>query len=117
MASTRNNNTRENYLIQTGVNKNSGLYRLNENFSINNKTFLPDFGLNPAQLPRQSQSVYNNSVDVESSLFGINATNLVNPTQPIKGTNITLPVVRFYNKNTLIMPKGLVMEKDQRPLK
>tara|TARA_B100001287_G_C22637554_1_gene508385 strand:+ start:788 stop:1141 length:354 start_codon:yes stop_codon:yes gene_type:complete len=117
MASTRNNNTRENYSIQTSVNKNSNIYRLNDNFSINNRTFLPDFGLNPAQLPRESQVMYNNSVDVESSLFGINATNLVNPREPIKGSNITRPVIRFYNKNALIMPKGLVMENDQRPLK
>lgn len=117
MASTRNKNTRENYSIQTNLNKNSDMYRLNDNFSINNKTFLPDFGLNPAQLPRDSQVMYNNSVDVESSLFGINATNLVNPRESIKGSNITRPVIRFYNKNALIMPKGIVMEKDQRPLK
>ena len=55
MASTRNNNTRENYSIQTSVNKNSNIYRLNDNFSINNRNFLTDLSLNQEKIHKNSK--------------------------------------------------------------
>ena len=38
-------------------------------------------GITPSHMPREAFS--KNSVEIESSLFGINSTNLVNPQQPI----------------------------------
>jgi len=66
-------------------------------------------------MPRNS--IAPNSVDLESSLRGIGATNLINPTVPVPLQNIHMPTIRFFDRNELIMPKDLAIEGNQRPLK
>jgi|TARA_Y100000816_G_C25943527_1_gene492152 hypothetical protein len=115
MASTRNKNTRENYNIEKQELRLQTDFMINNNFSNNDRTYFPDFGLNPSQLPREQLS--QNSVEVESALFGINATNLENPRAPLKDQQVNMDYVRFFDKPELIMPGDLVLEGNQRPLR
>ena len=115
MASTRNKNTLENYKIEKLENRMQTDFMINNHFSKNNQTYLPDFGLNPSQIPREKLSA--NSVEIESSLFGINATNLESPQEPVKDQKINMNYVRFWDRPELIMPGDLVIEPNQRPLR
>ena len=64
-------------------------------------------------MPREAFS--KNSVEIESSLFGINSTNLVNPQQPIVPELIKLPEVSYFKKIPMFIPEPLVVQKNQRP--
>jgi hypothetical protein len=64
-------------------------------------------------MPREAFSM--NSVEIESSLFGINANNLVNPQAPITPVLIRLPEVCYFNTLPLYIPEPLVVEAAQRP--
>ena len=57
-----------------------------------------------------------NPNDIESFLFGIGSTNLVNPQTPVNPElkkHDSLSIVD--RKVPLIMPKDLILEADQRP--
>ncbi|NBO41098.1 MAG: hypothetical protein EBU92_06150 [Betaproteobacteria bacterium] len=74
---------------------------------------IPCVGIMPSQMPREAFS--RNSVDIESALFGINSTNLVETQQPVVPQLTTLPEVSFFGRMQLVMPDPLVIEKSQRP--
>jgi len=115
MASTRNNNTREDYLLQQKSYKTSRNYIDFKN-SANGaayKTALPVLGITPSHMPREAFS--NNSVDIEGALFGINSTNLVNPQPTVVPSLKKLPEVSYFDRMRVIMPEPLVVEKNQRP--
>ena len=57
----------------------------------------------------------NNPIEIESSLFGINSTNLVQPQKPVKPDLKTIPMRQFFQRTPMIMPTPLVMEDNQRP--
>ena len=103
MASTRNNNTPGNYLLEQ---RN---YTLTQAYT----TALPALGFNPSYMPRGT--FVENPIDVESALFGINSTNLVNPQEPVIPYKKHVPTVCFFNTQALIMPRPLVIENKQRP--
>lgn len=116
MASTRNKNTPGNYYLEQRNSTLSEQYKLYEN-SQNGaayNTMLPGNGLNVARIPRTHMS--HNPVDIESSLFGINSTNLVNPAKPTKPSLINLQTTDVYKKEPVFLPEHLVIEKHQRPL-
>ena len=115
MASTRNNNTPSDYCLQQRSIKNSRNY-LDYTFAANGRAYknaLPEFGITPSHMPREAFS--NNSVDIETSLFGIGSTNLVNPQAPITPNLKLLPEVSYFDRLQTIMPEPLVIEKNQRP--
>ena len=64
-------------------------------------------------MPREAFS--KNSVQIESSLFGINSTNLVNPEKPILPKLIKLPEVSYFEKIQTFMPEPIVINNNQRP--
>ena len=115
MASTKNKNTTSDYCLQqrdfrgifthvTYVNAQNGKAYVDA---------LPEIGYLPTYMSRESFS--KNSVDIESSLFGINSTNLVNPAPNFNPEPLLPNYVNLYNPNPTIMPKPLVIEKNQRP--
>jgi len=115
MASTRSKNTIGNYCLEQNEYKQAQVYTLypNSQYGVAYNTQLPGLGLLPAQMPGNQLS--NNALDIESFLFGINSTNLVNPAptfypqlKPLCSTNI------FKKRHTYI-PEPLVIEKNQRP--
>lgn len=79
MASTRNINTRGNYNLEQehfNLSRENVLYAHNPQGRayINS---MPSIGYMPNRMPRDTLS--NNPIEIESTLFGINSTNLVKP--------------------------------------
>jgi len=58
----------------------------------------------------------NNASDIESALFGIGATNLVKPKEPVVAQINCLPNKKFFNRPQSFLPEPLVVEKFQRPV-
>tara|TARA_Y100000992_G_scaffold302395_1_gene276380 strand:+ start:3471 stop:3839 length:369 start_codon:yes stop_codon:yes gene_type:complete len=75
---------------------------------------LPGFGFTPSKLPGQNLS--SNYITIESQLFGINANNLVNPQNKQSPNYTNLPFWDITPKSDAILPKPLVIQRDQRPL-
>lgn len=115
MASTRNKNTPGNYCLEQREFKSARQYTLypNSQYGAAYDTRLPGNGLLPAQMPGNKLS--HNSSDVESFLFGINSTNLVNPAPCFVPELATLSSANIFEKGPVYVPEPLVIEKNQRP--
>ena len=116
MTSTRNKNTQGNYYLEQksfSLMNKYDLYKQSQ-YGLAHNTSMPDIIYRPSFLPRETLS--KNPIEIESLLFGINSTNLVEPKKPIKPQLKTLPTNKFFERNPIIMPKSLVIEKNQRPL-
>jgi hypothetical protein len=115
MASTRNKNTTSAYRLQQNeFNKSLNYIEFKNGFS--GAAFnqaIPTVGIMPSKMPRDAFS--HNSVDIESALFGINSTNLVQKQTPIIPSLKPLPEVSFFTRMHMVMPNPLVVEKNQRP--
>ena len=109
MASTRNINTPGNYCLEEHSFRQSANYTLyaNSQYGAAFDTRLPGNGLNPGQIPDNKLS--NNSTDIESFLFGINSTNLVNPAPCFKPDLKKLSGVNLYKKEPTIMKTTCVI--------
>lgn len=115
MASTRNNNTKGNYCLQQKSFNNSMLYNsyVNSQWGSASNTAIPTLGITPSHMPWNTLS--SNPVDIESSLFGINSTNLVENKLPVQPELKNVPMVAFFDIQSVIMPEKFVVQKDQRP--
>ena len=115
MAATRNKNTKENYVLeQRGLHlaRDYELYKNAPNGPAYT-TGLPEFGFNPSTMGRDNFAY--NSIDIETALFGINSTNLVDPQRPVVPERKTLPEIKYFDRlPKLIMPMPLVIENNQR---
>ena len=115
MASTRNNNTKGDYCLQQNSYKHSLDY--NEyKYSQAGRAYenaIPCVGIMPSHMPREAFS--KNSVEIESSLFGINSTNLVNPEKPIVPQLTKMPEISYFDRLPIYMPEHMVVQTDQRP--
>lgn len=115
MASTRNNNTPGDYCQQQKSYKQSLDYNEYQYSQVGRayKNALPCMGITPSHMPREAFS--QNSIEIESALFGINSTNLVNPQKPVVPQLKQLPGVSYFERLQTFMPEPLVVEKYQRP--
>jgi hypothetical protein len=116
MASTRNKNTRGNYCLEEVSYSHARIYTIYKNSGYGEayNTQLPGNGLNPAQIP--SNKLSNNAVDIESFLFGVNSTNLVESKPPCLVPELThLSSANLYESEPTYIPEPLVVEKNQRP--
>jgi hypothetical protein len=115
MTSTRNRNTRGDYALEQEAYTSSKIYTsyLYASQGCAYQPSLPEIGINPSRMPRQTLS--KNPIEIESMLFGINSTNLVNPQKPIKPELKRIPTSIFFNRLPVHMPKPLVVENNQRP--
>lgn len=115
MTSTRNKNTQSDYNLTQQSYKQSREW-IDYQHSSNGSAYsiaLPSLGFNPSYIPRTEFS--HNSVDIESSLFGINLNNLVNPTPFVTPEFKTLPLKEFFQTLPIIMPENLIVPRNQRP--
>jgi len=115
MASTRNKNTCGDYRLEQDVNHFHRDYLLYNNSSTG-EPFNPAFagdGVNFGKMPRNVLS--QNPIDIESTLFGIGSTNLVNPKKPTLAKINKIQEKPFMTKMALTLPDPLVVEKNQRP--
>ena len=117
MASTRNKNTSGNYCLEQNQylqNREYTLYK-NSQYGEAYNTRLAGNGLNPGQMPWTTMS--HNAPDIETFLFGINSTNLVNKSPPVLIPKLKqLHSWDLYDKSSIFIPEPLVIEKHQRPL-
>ena len=114
MASTRNKNNYNNYCHAQAELEKHRKYVIQPMKRINDHSAYPNVGINaPQYMPNTSLS--NNSVDIESRLFGINATNLVNPQKPMYPVLHKLPTVTFFERPYQIYPKFTYHTDNQRP--
>jgi hypothetical protein len=113
MASTRNINTPGNYALEEKQYKHAQQYSLYKNSQYGEaySTKMPGNGLLPGQLPANQLS--RNPTEIESFLFGINSTNLVNPEPPLVPELKCLETANIYKKPANIMPLPLVIEKNR----
>ena len=115
MASTRNNNTPGDYCYQQkqyALSRQHLMYP-NSQAGAAYDTKLPGRGLNPGQIPDYKLSY--NGIDIESFLFGINSTNLVNRAPIFKPELKKLPSVNLFEVQPTVMPIPFIMDTTQRP--
>lgn len=116
MAATRNKNTKENYYLEQRSLRMGRDYELYKNAPNGHayKPALPELGFNPSIMGRDNFSY--NSIDIETALFGINTTNLVDPQAPVVPDLKSLPEIKYFDRTPkIIMPMPLVIENKQRP--
>lgn len=114
MASTRNRNTRGDYNLQQrnyNLSQNYTLYP-NSQYGSAYKTQLAGNALLPGQIPADKLST--NAPDIESFLFGINSTNLVNPAPCFEPQLINNSSFDIYKNEPTLMPTPLTLTP-QRP--
>ena len=119
MASTRNNNTPGNYCLQQRSYHEASTYLTYKN-GANGYAYdsrLPGNGLLAGQVPMPLLS--RNAADIESFLWGVNATNLVEPQRTPFVPELTPPTesANLYTKETVWLPEPLAVQKGQRPLR
>lgn len=117
MASTRNKNTRSDFKIEQNSQNLARNYVAFEN-GYAGKAYEPGLafesvGILPTKMSREHFA--QNSVDIESALFGINSTNLVEKKEPVVPQLKNLPEVKFFERMAVFMPEPLVVEKYARP--
>ena len=115
MASTRNKNTPGNYCLDQRQNVNIETWQLYTNGAngLAYDTRLAGTGLVQGQMPWSTLS--HNPVDIETFLFGIGSTNLVNPVNPLTPELKCLNSANLFKKQDIIMPIPLAASKTQRP--
>jgi hypothetical protein len=115
MASTRNNNMPSDYCLQQRSymdNRNYIEYKYSQQGRAYDNA-IPCMGITPSHMPREAFS--HNSVEIESSLFGINATNLVTPQKPVEPELKKLKEISYFERLSVLMPEAMVVQTDQRP--
>ena len=113
MASTRNKNTASDYSIQQKSYKLSKNYVMSTNKRLSNNTALPELGVFANHIPNTELS--HNPTDIESSLFGINSTNLVEPQPKVIPQFKQMPTVKFYDRVPLIKNQPYTVKTNNRP--
>lgn len=115
MASTRNKNTPQNYCLEQRDNNLANTYTHYINSSYGNaySNSIPCLGITPSHMPRDTLS--HNPIEIESFLFGIGSTNLVDPKSPVNPQYKSVPMVSYFDRLPLIIPEPLVIQPRQRP--
>jgi hypothetical protein len=114
MSSTRNKNCPGDYKLEQNINTRIDSYGLEKNSSVAYQNYLPGDGLLPAKNARKT--LCENYTDVESALFGIGSTNLVNPQGPTTPSFQPIQSLNVIDRIATQVPEPLVVEKGQRPM-
>ena len=115
MAATRNKNSTGNYNLERRDTLLQRHYETNPIYAVPTLEAFPTLGIRPTHMSRDTFTNNGNGIDIESRLFGINSTNLVQPEAPLQPSFKTLPDISFFELLPLIMPKPMVIESRQRP--
>ena len=114
MASTRNINNITNYCYTQLEQQKWRAHVTQPMRRVNQEPAYPNVGINAPQYMPNTQ-LSKDSVDIESRLFGINSTNLVNPQKPMQPTLYQLPTTTFFERPYQIYPKFHYSKDNQRP--
>jgi|TARA_B100001769_G_C22085244_1_gene584968 hypothetical protein len=113
MASTRNNNMRSDYKLQQHQFEKTRNYMITPLNDTIIKVQYPIFGINYQSAPAMQLS--NNSVDLESELYGIGSTNLIKPKEKVETNINTLNNIVFMERLEPIETHFTTLE-NQRPM-
>jgi hypothetical protein len=112
MASTRSKNTQGDYnLEQFSYNDRHSIIMDIKKQTPDNK-YLPGNGLLQGNVP--SRDLANNYTDIESSLFGIGSTNLVQPLPTVVPDINEYRSLNIIDKTPMIVPTPLFVDTKQR---
>jgi len=77
---------------------------------------LPDLGIINGMMSTgyNHNIISNNTSDIESTLFGINSTNLVQKRPAVTPSINSLSYCKWFPRNNVFLPAPLVIEKSQR---
>lgn len=114
MASTRTKNTSGNYDLEQWSNRSQVGYYTSSTYGPAQQTMLPGDGLLAGNVSRTQLA--NNSCDVESLLFGIGSTNLVQPRPEVVPIISQLKSLNVIDRLPVLLPAPLVVDLNQRPL-
>lgn len=116
MASTRNKNTPGDYALEQW-SKNRQFQTKVYTHGAQGKSQVQMYAGNGLINGRiHARDLAKNDCDIESFLFGIGSTNLVNPLPPVKPDINVLQSLNVVDKKPMIIPENLIVEPDQRPL-
>ena len=117
MASTKNKNTFGNYRAEQFINTSIDSYStyVNGGSALAYSNHLAGDGLLMGKNARST--LCNNYIDVESQLFGIDATNLVNPKMDVTPEFRYVQSLNIINRLPVLIPEPLIVDKYQRPQK
>ncbi len=120
MASTRNKNTRGDYLEEDKCNRKNLEYRTYEHSQYGKpKSFLDVYKLPNTTLstrPIAQESMSHNHVDIESYLRGISATDLEREHPKFIAELKEFKSIKLFDTVPLIMPKQTTNDQGYRPL-
>ena len=114
MASTRNINTPGNYEAEQVALKQEAEYSVYKGFGKPEEVCLPGNWILSGRMAPQVLSY--NPIDIESSLFGINSTNLVDPQPPVKPEIKILPSLNLTPTKTVIVMEPKPANVTRKPL-
>jgi hypothetical protein len=115
MTSTRNKNTIQDYRIECKSYADTRQW-IQYPYSTYGQAYdvsIPSLGITPSRMPWNTLS--NNPVDIESSLLGINSTNLVYPQPEVIPELKHIPMKSYFETIPLILPETFVTSSIQRP--
>lgn len=112
MASTRNKNTLGNYRLEDAGNQAQAGFWVQ--YGTPTQTFHPGDGLLAAKTARNELSA--NACDIESSLFGIGSTNLVEARANIVPQLNTMKSLSIYEKAKVVVEQPMKVATMNRPL-
>jgi hypothetical protein len=115
MASTRNINTPGDYKMKNDMYNYKLNYLTNKKnmYGTPNDTYFAGNGLLMGRIA--SENLANNYCDIESTLFGIGSTNLVNPLPDVKPDIIPIKNLSIIERNKIVMPEPFNINENQRP--
>lgn len=114
MTSTRNKNTPGNYEAEQVSLTHDAEYKVYTGFVKPPEVCLPGNWLLSGRMAPQVLS--RNPTDIESSLFGINSVNLVDPQKPVKPEFNTLPSLNMVSKKKVIVSEPKTANVVHKPL-
>ena len=112
MASTRNKNTPGNYIAEQRSITEHINYNTYQSYGVPQSTYLPGDGLLQGRVAPDQLS--HNSSDIESFLWGIGSTNLVNPLPATTPEIKQLKSLSVIDKIPVIVPGDLQVQPNQR---
>lgn len=113
MASSRNKNFIGNYNHEMIQLEKTRMHTYYTGSVINQITAYPGEGLLGCRNPNLVLS--NNYADVETELFGIGSTNLVQPRKPQSFIFQQFKILDIQERNNIILPEPLFVAKNNRP--
>jgi len=117
MTSTNLKNSCGMYKLEQNINRNLELSQVYKGQSINNNSKYANLGINNQRMigGYYNNVLSNNPTDIESTLYGIGSSNLVEKKQPTIPQLNKLEAATFFDpKISFYVPQPLVVRKNQR---